>query len=98
MKGTEKQIKWAMDIKEKMIKEVDMEAMTGIIHIIRKNSEKINSINFMNSIKAQLTKDVDENNKLIIKEIINIIENEEIAETLINNQSLYGYMIEYFNK
>jgi len=88
LKGSEKQIKWAEEIRKEIIESVDHEAVSSALYILRKSEE------FINKAKSRMTTDKDKNNEMMIELVKEIIMNEVSAVKFIENQHLLSFLIE----
>ncbi|MDD4778971.1 MAG: hypothetical protein PHT02_00010 [Tissierellia bacterium] len=90
LKGTEKQIKWAEKIREKLIEQVNEKSVKNIQYLFTTNTDKVK--NFLNELKSLQTDNNNLNNQMIINCIRQLIASEENAKTFIENQSLLSFL------
>lgn len=88
LKGSEKQVKWAEEIRKEMVENVDMSAVSSAMAILRKSND------FLNKAKSRITTDKNKNNEMMIELVKEIIENETSAVKFIENQHLLSFLAE----
>jgi hypothetical protein len=90
LKGTEKQIKWAEEIRENLIEQVNERTVTNIHHLFTMKTEKV--MNFINELKELRTENEYLNTQIVINRIRQLIASEENALTFIDNRSLLSFL------
>jgi hypothetical protein len=88
LKGSEKQTKWAEEIRKEMIESVDMSSVSSAMAILRKSND------FISKAKLRSTTDKNKNNEIMIELVKEIIENETSAVKFIENQHLLSFLAE----
>lgn len=96
--GSEKQIKWAMSIREDLLNSLDAKTMASVIAPIIRKGDTQRKVDFMNNMKSKLTKDVETNNNIIVSMLKDIILSEQSAEAFIDNRAIGLFLNNYFNK
>ena len=90
LKGTEKQVKQAEEIRERLIEQVNHETVPQMQHLFTKGTEK--TIKFINELKELRTENEHLNNQIVINRIRQLIADEESAATFIENQTLLSFL------
>jgi hypothetical protein len=90
LKGTEKQIKWAEQIRKDLIEQVNEKSVPQIHFLFTKQTEKINK--FITELKELRTENEYLNKQIVINRIRQLIANEGNAVTFIENQSLISFL------
>jgi hypothetical protein len=95
--GSEKQVKWAMDIRAQLLNSFDGQTMASVIAPIICTGNTPKKAEFIANLQTNLTNDTEGNNNMIVNMLKDIILNETKAVTFINNKSIGLFLSNYFN-
>ena len=90
LKGTEKQIAWAEQIREKLVASITEETIPQIHHLF--TAKTVKAQQFIENLGKLRTTNSYLNNQIVIHQVRELIENEENAKTFIDNQSLMSFI------
>lgn len=95
--GSDKQIKWANDIREKLLNSFDGQTMSSVIAPIIRTGNTPKKTEFMATMKSKITNDIEANNSIIINMLKDIVNSETSAVVFIENKSIGLFLNNYFN-
>ena len=95
LKGSEKQIKWAEEIKENLIEQVNEKSVPEIYFLFTKTENGIKFIDELKRVREDnpnYFSNDNLSNQYVISKIRQLIENETDSKTFLENQSLISFL------